>query len=402
MPEVVRAHVTPAMLRWAREQAGCSLEQAAKSAKRDAATVAAWESEESELLPTIRQAERLAHAYRVPFAILYLDKPTPDLDHETVPEFRCVDPQTGSARPQSRKLRWMIRQAQERQAFAIELLEEYGESPLSWVDSASLDEDPETLGGRIREAMGVRDDEPATRDKEKVLDWWAERVESIGAFVSRYLPDGNLHWFVEPSEARGLSLCHMLAPFIVLNSRDAPAGRTFALMHELAHIYYGRSGVDDLGDESLISDDARLLEERCNQVAAATQLPLDRFRWEWNNTHRELTGRVRRVANTFGVSRQAVAVRARSDVMRFISMEQYDSIIDYIQSEFCEYRESRPTGQGGKMPTPTRVLKEFGNRYTSLVFAAFDKQRLSLLDLADALNAGIDEIDDIRNRLQIK
>ena len=402
MPARVTAQVTPDMLRWAREQAGCSLEQAGKAASKNAAVIAAWESSESGQLPTVRQAQKLAHAYRVPFALFYLDRPTPALEYEAVPDFRRLDPDLGSIPPQSRQLRWMIRQAQQRQAFAIELLEDEGEPPLSWVGSASLDEDPESLGERIREALGVNGDSPGTRDRERILDWWVERVENLGAFVSRYRPDGNQYWFVEPTEARGLSLCHPLAPYIVLNSRDAPAGRTFTLMHELAHIYYGRSSVDDLGDERLVFDDGRLLEERCNQVAAATLLPPDRFRWEWNNTHRELTDRVRRVANVFGVSWQAVVVRARSDVMRFISKDQYDSIIENIQSEYLEFRESRTVGGGGKMPTPTRVLKEFGNRYTSLVFAALDTQRLSLLDVADALNAGIDEIDDMRNRLQIK
>lgn len=155
MPARVTAYVTPEMLRWAREQAGCSLEQAGKAAGRDAGAVAAWESAESGQLPTVRQAQNLARAYRVPFAMFYMTRPTPDLEREAVPEFRRLDPETGSARPQSRQLRWMIRQAQERQAFAIELMEDDGESPLSWVGSASLDEDPEALGGRIRKELGV-------------------------------------------------------------------------------------------------------------------------------------------------------------------------------------------------------------------------------------------------------
>ena len=400
MPTSVTALVTPDMLRWAREQAGCDLEQAGKAAGTKAAFVAEWESFESDRLPTFRQAQKLARAYRVPLAVFYLERPTPELEHETLPEFRRLDPETGSTRPQSRRLRWMIRQAQERQAFAVELLESGGELPLPWVSSASLDEEPEALGGRIREALGVRDDEPATRDKEQVLDWWGVRVESLGAFVSRYRPDGNKHWSVEPSEARGLSLCHQLAPYIVLNSRDAPAGRTFTLMHELAHLYYGQCGVDDLGDERLVSDDSKLLEQCCNRVAAAVLMPSTRFRWEWNNSPTDLRDRVRRVANVFGVSRQAAAVRARSSLMRLISEEQYDSIIDYLDIEYREFRESRPAGGGGGMAPSVRVLKDLGVRYTSLVFDALAEERLSLLDVADAMDAKMGDIEGIRSRMQ--
>ena len=388
------------MLRWAREQAGYSLEQAGKAASKDATAIAAWESPESGQLPTVRQAQKLAHAYRVPFALFYLDRPTPALEYEAVPEFRRLDPDLGSIRPQSRQLRWMIRQAQQRQAFAIELLEDEGEPPLSWVGSASLDEDPEWLGERIREALGVNGDMLGTRDRERVLDWWVERVENLGAFVSRYRPDGNQYWFVEPSEARGLSLCHPLAPYIVLNSRDAPAGRTFTLMHELTHLYFGQCGVDDLSDELEVADDARLLEQRCNQVAAAALMPANRFRLEWENTADDLTDKIGIIANVFGVSRQATVVRARSMEGRLISEEQYNNIIDYLEGEYREFRESRDArGGGGGMAPSVRVMKDLGGRFTRLIFGAHAEGRLSRLEVADALDARLGDIEDIRARL---
>ena len=399
MPASVTAHVTPEMLLWAREQAGCSLEEAGKAAGRDADTVAAWESSESGQLPTVRQAQRLARAYRVSFALFYLEAPTPDLEYETVPEFRRIDPDTGSVRPQSRQLRWMIRQAQERQAFAIELLEDDGEAPLPWVGSASLDEAPELLSGGIREALGVSDDMPGTSDGERVLDWWVERVETLGALVSRYRPDGNRYWVVEPSEARGLSLCHPLAPYIVLNSKDAPAGRTFTLMHELAHLYYGRCGVDDLGDDRLLPVDASVLEQQCNQVAAAVLMPPSQFRREWENAPEDLTGKVSKMSEVFGVSRQAAAVRARSSAMRFISEEQYSGILDYLEDEYREFRESRRTGGSGRMKTPVRVLRDYGGKYTRLAFSAYAEERLSLLELAEALDVRVSEIEEIRSWL---
>ena len=392
----VKAQVTPEMLRWAREQAGCDLEQAAKSAGTDTSTIAEWESSGTVHLPTVRQAQKLARAYRVSLAILYLEHPTPGLSWESVPEFRKLDPETGSIRSQSRQLRWMIRQAQERQAFAIELLEDDGESPQPWIGSVSLDEDPEVLGGRIREELGVNGDLPQSNNKERVLDWWVERVESLGAFVSQYRPDGNQHWSVEPSEARGLSLCHPIAPYIVLNSRDAPAGRIFTLMHELAHIYYGQCGVDDLGDERQIPVNVRILEHRCNQVAGASLMPPAMFMREWEKAVGSMMDKVSKVADVFGVSRQATVVRARSNGMQLISEEEYGSIIGYLTNEYREIRDSRLVGGGGGMAVPLRILKDFGGKYTRLVLSAHAEERLSRLEAADALDVRVSDIEGIR------
>ena len=400
MPKSVKALVTPAMLLWARELAGCSREDAGKFAGKDPAVIAAWESAESDELPTVRQAKALAHAYRVSFALFYLERPTPDLEYAAVPEFRRIDPAAGGVPPQSRQLRWMIRQAQERQAFAIELLRDNGSSPQEWVGSASLDEDPEAVGGRIRAALGVGDDEPRITDKEPVLDWWVERVENLGAFVSHYLPSGNKYWVVEPSEARGLSLCDTLAPYIVLNSNDAPAGRTFTLMHELAHLYYGQCGLDDLSDEKFVSVDNRILEQRCNQAAAAVLMPSTRFRREWGYAAGGANDKVGRVADAFGVSRLAVAVKAKSDAMRFISAEQLNNIRNWLDPEYSEYRESKPKGGSGILPA-VRAIKELGGRYAKLVLDGYAEGRLSRLDAADALDARLRDIDDPRNRLQL-
>ena len=388
------------MLRWAREQAACTLEDAAKIARRPAKEVEDWETPGTDIFPTVRQAQKLANAYDIPFALLYADGPTPDPESDPLPEFRGVDPDLGRIRPHSRQLRRMVRQAQDRQAFIVELLEADGRSPLSWVGSAAPDSDPESLGNQIRGALGVNAGPPYPRDKERTLDWWVERVEDLGAFVLRYRPDGNRYWAFEPDEARGLSLCHPLAPFVVLNSRDAPAGRIFTLMHELAHIYFGECGIDDLGDERSLPADRRYIEQRCNQVAAAILMPAVQFQNEWNAGPSDIYHKVRDVADKFGVSRQAVAVRAMSDAIGLITADEFGAIHGYLASEYGEFRESRSSsGSGGGMAVPVRVLKEYGPRFVGIVCDARADGRLSLLDTAEALGARVGDVEAIQRRL---
>ena len=399
MPSV--AYITPRTLKWAREQAACSLDEAAKVVGRPVESIEAWESEYSDTLPTVRQAQKLASAYGVPFALLYSDRPLSEPEVIAIPEFRGVDPELGRVRPHSRQLRRMIKQAQERQAFAVEILETGGQVPLSWVGSASVGEDPELLGNRIREDLGEVDEWPNPHDLERLLDWWVELVERLGAIVSRYRPDGNRNWVVEPSEARGMSLCHTLAPYIVLNSRDAPSARIFTLMHELAHLYFGQCGVDDIGDERLVPADTRSLEQRCNQVAAAILMPSGRFIREWESATGDVRDKVRIVASKFGVSRQAAAVRAKSDALSLISSDDYEDMFAYISGEYREFRDSRALASGGGgMSVPVRVLKDFGARYVGIVCEAQDEGMLSLLDTAEALGTRAGDVDGIRLRLR--
>ncbi len=401
MPARTTAYVTPEMLQWAREQAACSLEDAGKIVKQPLQMVESWESPGSDARPTVRQAQKLANAYGIPFALLYLGQPYTDLEPDPVPEFRGLDPGSGQVRPHTRQLRRMVRQAQERQAFAVELLELAGQAPLPWVGSVTPSQNSELLGADIRASLANGAEPSHPGERERVLDWWVERVEDLGAIVSRYRPDGNLHWTVEPSEARGLSLCHPLAPYIVLNSKDSPAGRLFTLMHELAHLYFGQCGVDDIGDERLLPVEARLLEQRCNQVAAAILMPGGLFTSEWTSAKGDVEDKVRAIADRFGVSRQAAGVRAKSDGIGFISSDQYSAMFGYLTNEYNEFRDSRARSSGGGgMSVPVRVLKDYGSRYVQLVCDAHAEEQLSLLDTADALSVRIGDVSGIKRRLR--
>ena len=267
--------------------------------------------------------------------------------------------------------------------------------------SVTPSQNSELLGADIRASLANGAEPSHPGERERVLDWWVGRVEDLGAIVSRYRPDGNLHWTVEPSEARGSSLCHPLAPYIVLNSKDSAAGRLFTLMHELAHLYFGQCGVDDIGDERLLPVEARLLEQRCNQVAAAILMPAGLFTSEWTSAKGDVEDKVRAIADRFGVSRQAAGVRAKSDGIGFISSEQYSAMFGYLTNEYNEFRDSRARSSGGGgMSVPVRVLKDYGSRYVQLVCDAHAEEQLSLLDTADALSVRIGDVSGIKRRLR--
>ena len=80
--------------------------------------------------------------------------------------------------------------------------------------------------------------------------------------------------------------------------------------------------------------EARLLEQRCNQVAAAILMPAGLFTSEWTSAKGDVEDKVRAIADRFGVSRQAAGVRAKSDGIGFISSDQYSAMFGYLTNEY--------------------------------------------------------------------
>jgi Zn-dependent peptidase ImmA (M78 family) len=92
------------------------------------------------------------------------------------------------------------------------------------------------------------------------------RVEAAGIFVLLIGNLGSHHSAIDVAAFRGFALADDIAPFVVLNDQDAKTAWSFSLMHELAHLWLGTTGV------SGAFADARI-ETFCNDVAANFLLP---------------------------------------------------------------------------------------------------------------------------------
>lgn len=64
------AYITPEVIKWARETARYSIEDAAKYLKVSVKKLNAWETGAE--FPTIKQAEKMAKFYKRPFAAFFL------------------------------------------------------------------------------------------------------------------------------------------------------------------------------------------------------------------------------------------------------------------------------------------------------------------------------------------
>ena len=143
----------PSTLKKVREISGCTEDEAAKRVRKDAETIRRWESDTHDELPTLAQAKNLAKWYRYSAGVFLLEElpgfiRVPDThDFRTLAQGERMD--RGSW---SRNLRYLIRQMEARQEFAVDAIRRAESSYQRWVGSVTRDETtPEDLAVRIRE-----------------------------------------------------------------------------------------------------------------------------------------------------------------------------------------------------------------------------------------------------------
>jgi Zn-dependent peptidase ImmA (M78 family) len=294
----VHVSVQPVMLKWARERAGLEL----KDLTPRFSQLAAWER--GERTPTLRQLEDFAQAVRVPVGYLFL--PTPPDEPLPVPDLRTM-----AGRPVARpspELLDTLYLCQQRQDWYREYAQLQGLSRVTFVGTASLQDDPARVAVRMRETLGF-----SVRERQQLPTWTdalrqlANRAEEAGVLVmASSIAGNNTRRKLNAAEFRGFALVDDLAPLVFLNATDSKAAQIFTLAHELAHIWLGESGVSnvEVGRRA-----THQVEQWCNAVAAELLVPLDDFRNQYQ-AGASLTDETQRLARHYKVSTLVILRRA--------------------------------------------------------------------------------------------
>ncbi len=114
---------------------------------------------------------------------------------------------------------------------------------------------------------------------------------------------GSHHTAIDVEAFRGFALADDVAPFIVLNDQDARSAWSFTLIHELAHLWLGTTGV------SGVFADAQI-EKFCNDVAGSFLLPANELALVGVDVNTDIETAVRRIgefADERHLSRSMVA-----------------------------------------------------------------------------------------------
>ncbi|NOY66371.1 MAG: ImmA/IrrE family metallo-endopeptidase [Gammaproteobacteria bacterium] len=267
-------NINHTILSWARETAEISLENAApklqiKDGKETSAVSKLTAYENGTTSPSRSMLIRMSKLYHRPLLTFYLDNP-PSIgdrgeDFRTLPDHY--------ERAENAYVDVLIRNIKARQSLIREtLIDEDEEIKLSFVGRNSIDQDVQHITQTLREVIKLDIEEfrecPTYGDAFKLL---RDRVEEAGVFVLLQGNLGSYHTDISVTTFRGFALSDDVAPFILINNRDAKSAWSFTLLHEMAHLALGQTGVSGAYAEKRV-------EKLCNEVASEFLLPSEEFK----------------------------------------------------------------------------------------------------------------------------
>ena len=262
------------ILKWAIIRAGNELEDFFVSNPK----VKEWIDGEG--YPTIRQLEKFTQKVHVPFGYMFLQEPPEE--KIPIPFFR-----TGKTNPVAEKIPLNIYDTiqiiQERQNWLIEYLEKNDDEDLEFVGKFDPGTDYQTIVQDIKRTLNLQNDWASKfKNWEETLNFLTIQIEEIEIIVTfNGVVGNNTRRVIKPSECRGFVLVNKKVPFLFVNAADAKAAQMFTIIHELAHIWIGKTAGFD-NKQMLPANDP--IEILCDKVAAEFLVPERYFIQKWSET----------------------------------------------------------------------------------------------------------------------
>lgn len=358
--------VTPAVVQWARERSGYSIEDAARHFKK----IAAWEA--GKALPTYVQVEEMADRFKVPVAVFFFPQPpeVPPLEKS----FRTLTAEDFAIIP--RRVRFFLRQGQAMQLNLAELND--GKNPSQRLITRDLNVTPDTsldkIAAEVRAYLGVSiDDQAAWKNVEEALEKWRE------VFATK----AGIYAFKDAFRAPsyfGFCLYDDEFPVIYINNSSSKSRQIFTLFHELGHLLFHTSGVDLLDDSFLkhMGDAEQRIEIICNGLAARVLVPDDVLDKMLKGVK---IGRLAasQLANHFNVSREVIYRKFLDRGL--IEADEYVAAAKEWASQM-----KKPEGEESTGNYYNSQRAYLGQRYVDLAFTRYYQHRFDQRQLAEYLN----------------
>lgn len=383
MSRAVEVPVTPSVLRWAIDESGYAPEQVAHAAGVNLSELERWLSGLGK--PTLTSARKMASKLHRPLASFLLPKP-PEGRRLAV-EFRHPVDNQRSLSPEERR---SLRRAGRLQEVLSWLARELNLSP-GRIPTTSTDDDPVQIAAKIRGLIGIS----VSRQKgwatwSDAFDEWRAAVENAGLLV--FLLS------VGKESVNGFSLWDSEAPLIAVNTARNEASRVFTLFHELGHLATKTSSACLEAVRTKSRTDP--VERWCERFAAEVLMPAEDVRSSlradgWH-TGQTITGLAlpERIARTYKVS-------LRAAVIRLIEIGVTDW---FLYDQIPPISEAKRPGGGGGGRDRTQIREDqFGERATSLLMAAVDRDLLNrsqVVTLLDIPDARFEQLSESRKRLR--
>ena len=364
---MARAPISPAALTWAREVSRVSVEELARAL--NVRPVRVTEFEGGDAKPTFRQLTLMAGKLDRPLGFFFAPPPErPDVA-ETA-DFRG----RGHDEVSADLVREMRRAEQHRDAML-----ELGWGPSTGLEMGSIDwKSVAVRAAALRKHFGLTDAfVPPESQNNQVFNFWRGLLEENGVLI--FQTTG-----IPLETFRGLSVYKDALSLILVNGADSPAGRTFTLFHEVAHLVNRTSGL-------CVLREAVYEEALANNFAANFLMPEPAVRARLNGPAESLAA-AEQLARHFKVSPLAAAVRLRRlDIIDDADLEAIRAASD---ENWTRQRDTQKQKDGFVPPWRLRY-RDLGPTYIGAVARAIEDRRVDMVDATYLLNARLPMVEQM-------
>jgi Zn-dependent peptidase ImmA (M78 family)/DNA-binding XRE family transcriptional regulator len=383
---MIEALITPKMLEWAIDRVDENYVELARKLNVKPEKINDWEK--GYAFPTFRQAQELAKKLKIPFGYLYLD--TPQKEDLPLPDLRTVR-STASLRP-SVDFMDVLYDSLRKQQWYREYTQQEDASPLPFIGKFSLNDDIDTIAADIRATLDINDD---LRQKcstwEEFLTELVRRAEQSRILILRSgIVGSNTHRKLSVEEFRGFVISDELAPLVFINANDYKTAQIFTLIHELAHLWIGQSGISNPDYKLRSREQRHRIDQLCDGIAAETLVPREDFYLRWNDFYR-LDDNLNSLARKYRVSQFVVLRRAYElgKMQRALFLQKYHELLG---------KTTRKKGDGGG-DFRKLLLARNSTTFTNALLVAMSEARVLPTDAAALLNVKVSTLRTIENLL---
>lgn len=307
---------------------------------------------------------KIARELSLPKFAFFMSRP-PELNG-ALPDFRSEEPDETQ---KSRQTVEVIQFAQSVQRTAIALADASANDLPRFTATAVPDIESFALSARRYFGITLEDQRDA-KDAKAFYTLCRKKIEDEGIYV--------LHASFPSEDGSGFCLAHPEHPVIVVNTKNQTrARRLFTLVHELAHVLMGKSGISD----PFVRKNA--VERRCNRFAGAFLAPKTFIRSLLNATpsNHPDTDDVARVSRRLKISQEASVLRLEQ--LGFFAEGSHSSWLAIVKSSGGnpDYSEKGGGGNGKPPPQEKTKLAKYGFHFAQVFSPLIAERKIDPIHL---------------------
>lgn len=346
----LKININPEILKWAREEAGYTIDEISQKLDVTAEDYSLWEKN-GEGLP-FGKFKKIANYYKRQIATFFLPEVPEKLKKPK--DFRNFDPLRARL---SKEVLLVMRRVDKFREFAVqEKGQKYWKDQYEW-QSQIENETDDNLFKLLRDTLDIDLEKQLAfkSNSDAYLNWRNGIEKKLGILVFQFS--------MPFEEVQGFCYSDYFPYAIVVNSKHSYTGRIFTLFHELAHILKHQSGICT----PEFVDKSQELEFSCNSFAGRFLIP------ENTLVPTDDLEEVKKYSNKLKISREVYLRRMYEE--QLVEPVRFFSLLDDIKKSYRNVKTNEKKSFG--IPKPVISKAQRGETFYNMVLEGVNNNRIT-------------------------